>query len=154
MSSSERAVLPPGEPSGFFYAQEVFARAIRHHRAGETDAAKHLYAELIERDIASPDAYNNFGILLSLEHRLPEAIAHVRTAVALDPTSPDFHMNLANMLGEHAAFNEAFDEYDRALSLAPNRPEITISASSAIVSGNMNAQSNVSTAHSLSTPAG
>ncbi len=93
------------------------ARAARE--AGELEAARDLYRELVERLVDDGDALHWLGVL---EHRLgrPAAgLACLARAVALGPRSARRRFDLAEMLAACGAFVAALGHYREAVLLEP-----------------------------------
>ena len=108
-------------------AQEVLAlieEARQRNAADDRDGAIEIYARLLDRYPALPDAHNDLAILLKAANRLPAAIAHLRRALAYAPDQAALHSNLGNMLWMSLCFDEAMAEFRRAIEIDANRPEV------------------------------
>jgi 4-amino-4-deoxy-L-arabinose transferase-like glycosyltransferase len=64
-------------------------------------------------------AYQNLGIVLAQEGRLPEATARFEQAVAMEPNSAEIHLNLGMTYAVQNRFAEAVEHYRAALVLEP-----------------------------------
>ena len=62
----------------------------------------------------------NLGTALETDHKLDEAIAHYRRAIALEPGYAPAYNNLGRALREENRSGEAADSYQRALDLQPD----------------------------------
>jgi len=65
------------------------------------------------------DALNDYGWLLTGANRLPEAIALLQHAIALDPFNSALHVTYAAALGGARRYAEAEKEYQRNFELDP-----------------------------------
>jgi tetratricopeptide (TPR) repeat protein len=61
----------------------------------------------------------NLGLALQTEHRLDDAIAHYRQALAVAPDYAPAYSNLGTALREQKRFSEAIASYQQALKLQP-----------------------------------
>ena len=61
-------------------AQKIFEKAVAAHRAGRLDEALGGYAEAVERDPQSSQAYNNMGVALRAQGAFHAAVASYRRA--------------------------------------------------------------------------
>jgi tetratricopeptide (TPR) repeat protein len=104
-------------------AQKIFDRALAAHRGGRLDAALGGYAEAIELDPHSSQAYNNMGVALRAQGAFAAAVASYRRAIAVKPGDAGSHSNLGNALralGRHA---EAEACHRQALALDADHVE-------------------------------
>jgi tetratricopeptide (TPR) repeat protein len=61
----------------------------------------------------------NLGTALQTEHRIDDAIAHYRRAIAVQPDYAPAYSNLATALREEGRIDEAVTNYEQALKLEP-----------------------------------
>ncbi|HUW54117.1 MAG TPA: tetratricopeptide repeat protein [Rhodanobacter sp.] len=94
-------------------------RAIQAHQAGDLDAAESLYGEVLDMQVAQPDALHFLGVLSHQRGRSDEAVALIRTALQITPRHPDAHNNLGNIHKECGRLAEAEACYRRALECNP-----------------------------------
>ncbi len=90
------------------------ARRAETYRTGTA-----LWADTVAKRPGNAFAENNLGQALFLEGRVPEAEAHYRRALQLDPADPQAHYNLANILANDGRIAAAITEYTTALRLRP-----------------------------------
>ena len=121
---SEPAAPAPPSDSPEAEARALFARAMERQRAGDLDGAVALYGQLLQRFPVIADAYNNLGVILKMQHRLPAAIACLRRALRFAPQSVAINSNLGNLLWMALEFDHAMAAFRRALALDPNLPEV------------------------------
>ncbi len=62
-------------------------------------------------------------MLLGARNELPDAIAHLRRAVDLNPQNADAHRNLGFALGLSGKLDEGIAEAKEAVRLQPGSPE-------------------------------
>ena len=101
-------------------AQKIFEKAIAAHHAGHLDTALKGYAEAVELDPQSSQAYNNMGVALRAQGAFHAAVASYKRAIAIKSDDAGSHSNLGNALralGRHA---EAEASHRRALALDEN----------------------------------
>ena len=87
----------------------------------ERDAEATSYlAEALRLDPNHHAAYNNLGMLLSKQGRIPAAIESFHRAAQLNPNSAQTHLNLAAALQRGGRRDEAIESYRRAAQLDPD----------------------------------
>jgi tetratricopeptide (TPR) repeat protein len=81
--------------------------------------------ELKELEVQLSKKPGHLPVLLrmaQLEHdqgKLPEAVAHLREAVASEPANADAHLELGRVLYEKGDWNEALKETEKAIAIDP-----------------------------------
>ena len=90
---------------------------------GEHAQALKLYLHAIELHPQFPDAYNNVGVILRAQDKLPAAAACFRRAISMRPDSASMLSNLGNVLWQMLRFEEAAAAFRRAVEIEPDRPE-------------------------------
>ena len=126
--SADAAVAPPppsslDEPAIPAEARAVFTAGTERQRRGDADGALKLYLQAIELHPSFADAYNNIGVILRGNDKLPAAAACFRRALTLRPESAAVLSNLGNVLWQMLRFEAAADAFRRSLALEPARPE-------------------------------
>ena len=104
-------------------AQRAFITAAEQHRAGNTDGAMKLYMRAIELYPPFADAYNNIGVILRAQEKLPAAAACFRRALNYSPDKAAVLSNLGNVLWQMLRHEEAAAAFRRSIELDPARPE-------------------------------
>ncbi|HUN47149.1 MAG TPA: tetratricopeptide repeat protein [Stellaceae bacterium] len=104
-------------------ARALFTAATERQRRGDTDGALKLYLQALETHPALADAYNNIGVILRGNDKLPAAAACFRRALAIRPESAAVLSNLGNVLWQMLRFEPAAEAFRRSLALDPARPE-------------------------------
>ena len=98
---------------------QLFTVALRHHRAGDIDAAEPLYRAIL-RDVPNhTDSLNFLGLIATQRGQHVDAVALLERAVALRPDSGDFHLNLASALKAANRLDDAEARCRRAIALNP-----------------------------------
>jgi hypothetical protein len=90
------------------------------HRTTEALEFAQRYAEI---EPHMYEAHNNFGYVLAMVKRLPEAVGEFEEALRIEPDYADAHNNLANALLDEGKVAEAIPHYQVALKLAPDSAE-------------------------------
>ncbi len=88
-------------------------------RAETYRTATALWSDTVAKRPGNAFAENNLGQALFLEGRVPEAEAHYRRALQLDPADAQAHYNLANILANDGRLPAGIAEYTAALRLRP-----------------------------------
>lgn len=112
--------LPPPIPEA---AQRAFIAATDRQRAGDNDGAMKLYIQALELHPAFPDAFNNIGVILRAQEKLPAAAACFRRALLYARDTPAVLSNLGNVLWQMQRHEEAAAAFRRSIELDPHRPE-------------------------------
>lgn len=100
--------------------RELLTRATGHHRAGELDAAKALYREILAQQPDNADALHLFGLVC---HQLGDhqtAVQYIRRAVEQVPDQPVLRNNLGDALHKLGDLPAAIQQLRRALELRPD----------------------------------
>ena len=104
-------------------AKQAFLAAAQRHQAGDNDGAVKLYMRALELYPQFADAYNNIGVILRAQEKLPAAVACFRRALSLRADNAAVLSNLGNVLWQMLRFDEATAAFKRAIELDPARPE-------------------------------
>jgi protein O-mannosyl-transferase len=81
-----------------------------------------LYETTIQKNPACWMAYNNLGIVLQHNGKLPAAMEQYRRALQLRPDYAEAHNNLGTVLNATGRFGEAITDFQEALRLRPDYP--------------------------------
>jgi tetratricopeptide (TPR) repeat protein len=100
--------------------RELLATAVRHHRAGDLDAAEALYLRILRASPTQIDSLHLLGLIASQRGRYDAAIELIGRAIALKPDFADFRTNLAAALKAAGRLEEAEAECRQAIALAPS----------------------------------
>lgn len=104
-------------------AKQAFLAAAQRHQAGDNDGAIKLYLRALELHPLLADAYNNIGVILRAQEKLPAAAACFRRALSIRADNSAVLSNLGNVLWQMLRFEEAAVAFKRSLELEPARPE-------------------------------
>ena len=104
-------------------AKQAFLAGAQRHQAGDNDGAIKLYLRALELYPAFADAYNNIGVILRAQEKLPAAAACFRRSLSIRADNSAVLSNLGNVLWQMLRFEEAAAAFKRALELEPTRPE-------------------------------
>lgn len=99
---------------------ELLAEGIRHHRAGELEAAVARYRRVLAAEADQADALHFLGVALHQQGQSQEALTHLGRALALEPEHADAYSNRGNVWKELGRLDEAEADYRRALALRPD----------------------------------
>lgn len=98
-----------------------FDRAVRHHLAGELDAALAAYDAIIAGWPEMAEAQNNAGALRAQRGELVAALGYFRAAVEQQPHYADAHHNIGLALYGQREYADAIAPLRRAVELIPDR---------------------------------
>jgi tetratricopeptide (TPR) repeat protein len=99
--------------------EAVFARAVKHHRAGRLDQAGRDYQAVLA---AAPDHAPSLHLLGALAFEIGQieaAVNLIRAAITIDDTVPAYHNDLGEALRLSGRAEEAAVQYRAALALQP-----------------------------------
>jgi tetratricopeptide (TPR) repeat protein len=82
-----------------------------------------LWSDTVAKSPGSPYVQSNLGLVLASAGRLPEAIAHFKQALQLNPSYAEAQNNLGLALAGTGDLPEAVVHYQKALQLKPAYPE-------------------------------
>jgi len=102
--------------------------------SGELDAARDLYASLVERAPDNAAFQNNLAWVLGEQGALDQALTHARMAVALAPEDPGVRDTLGVILLKRGEIEEAREHLARAAQAAPDRVDIQVNYGETLVS--------------------
>ena len=108
---------PARQPQAAFAT--LLQEAIASHQAGDLDGAERLYGEVLQLQVAQPDALHFLGVLHHQRGRSEAGVELIRSAIKITPRHPDAHNNLGNIHKECGRLREAEACYRRALECGP-----------------------------------
>ena len=101
-------------------AQKTFEKALVVHRAGRLDEALAGYANTVELDPGSSQAYNNMGVALRAQGAFHAAVASYKRAIAIKADDAGSHSNLGNALRALGRHTQAEASHRQALAIDEN----------------------------------
>jgi tetratricopeptide (TPR) repeat protein len=101
-------------------AQDVFAEAFRHHRAGHLDEADRLYRQVLTSNARHCDSLHLLGVVAYQRGQDDTAVDLIGRAIAINARDPSYHSNLGNALRRQRRLNEAAASCSRAIALKPD----------------------------------
>lgn len=112
--------------------QATLDEALNLLQSGRYAEAESIYRKIVEAPGAAPedgepgggsrillDAFNNLGISLQLQNKMPDAIESYRQAIVIDSAYADAHSNLGAALQRQGVLEEAVASFRRALEINP-----------------------------------
>ncbi|HJR69116.1 MAG TPA: tetratricopeptide repeat protein [Gammaproteobacteria bacterium] len=100
-------------------ADQAFALALEHHRAGRLAEAERSYREILQREPEHADSLHMLGVIALQAGDLTSALALVGRAVALRPDAAVCRNNLGQVLQRLGRDDEAARCYEAAIELDP-----------------------------------
>ena len=92
-------------------------RAIRHHQAGELDAANAIYGRILDTDPNHPDALNLSGVIAHQMGDQEAAIRLIEQAISVNDANANYHNNLGEAHRAFGRHQNAVKAYERALRI-------------------------------------
>jgi predicted O-linked N-acetylglucosamine transferase (SPINDLY family) len=99
--------------------QQMLARAVAAHRAGNLAQAEFLYRAVLQADSRQFDALHMLGVIEGQRGNFAAGIEHLNRALRIRPEATDVLVNLGRMQGELGNYSDAEATYKRALALDP-----------------------------------
>ena len=106
--------------------------AVRHHQAGQLEAADRLYREAIAANPNDTHALHLCGVLAHQTGRNDEAADLIGRAIALDDRVPDFHYNIGLVLWALGRRPDAMTHWARVVALNPDHAEALMNLGNAL----------------------
>jgi uncharacterized protein (TIGR02466 family) len=94
-------------------------RAIRHHQAGELDAARAIYCRILDADPNHPDALNLSGVIAHQAGNQETAIRLIEQAISVNGTNASYYNNLGEAYRAFGRNQDAIVAYQGALQIYP-----------------------------------
>ena len=94
-------------------------RAIRHHQAGQHDAARAIYGRILDADPNHPDALNLSGVIAHQAGNQEAAIRLIEQAISVNDANASYHNNLGEAYRAFGRNQAAIEAYGRALRINP-----------------------------------
>ena len=111
---------------------DMFDRAVRHHREGDLVAAEALYLKALRRNARDLRALVNLGNLLLGLGRTDEAVIRFEQALSVDDKIAGVHTNLGVSLSTLERHEDAVRHHATALALEPDNPTIRLNYGNAL----------------------
>jgi tetratricopeptide (TPR) repeat protein len=105
---------------------ELFAKAVTLHQAGDTLGALQYYQAVLELQPRRVEALSNLGAAYMKLGRLDEAIAHYKKALAVRPDMASVRLNLGLAFYKADRTDEAAPEFAAVLQATPKHPAATL----------------------------
>ena len=106
-------------------ADQAFALALEHHRAGRLAEAERRYREILQREPEHADSLHLLGVIALQGGNLVSALALVQRAVSLRPDAAVCRNNLGQVFDRLERYDEAARCYEAAIELDPGYAEAT-----------------------------
>lgn len=100
-----------------------FQQAYSKHMSGDTQTARKLYEDILEKSPKHTDARYMLGTLLAESGALEDALAQLAIAAKQAPGSPMIQTNLGNVYFKLGKLDQAGKHYQQALKINPLMPE-------------------------------
>ena len=102
---------------------ELLSVAVRHHRAGEIDAAEAAYRQILHIAPNHIDSLHLLGLISNQRGNHAAAIELIERAIALKPDVADFRVNCAAALKAAGRLEAAEAQCRQAIALSPALPK-------------------------------
>ncbi|HET9033968.1 MAG TPA: tetratricopeptide repeat protein [Dokdonella sp.] len=97
--------------------QQLKAQAMQLHRAGQLDAAKTLYFEILQRQPGNADALHLFGLVCHQQGDHETAVRYISQAVEQVPAQPVLRNNLGDAMHKAGDLAGAIEQLRHAVAL-------------------------------------
>ena len=94
-------------------------RAIRHHQAGDLDAANAIYRRILDADPNHPDALNLSGVIAHQTGNQDTAIRLIEQAISVNDANANYYNNLGEAYRAFGRNRDAIKACERALRINP-----------------------------------
>jgi len=101
-------------------SRELLKVAISHHRSGDIQKAREIYATILQSEPRHPDALQLFGLAAQQQGDYETAISYIRLAVEIVPDQPVLRNNLGDALRRAGDLEAATQQFHYALKLNPD----------------------------------
>ena len=112
----------PAQPPPPASADELFAKGVQLHQAGDVLGAVEAYQEALQKEPARVDARSNLGAAYVRLGRYEDAVREYRQALSGEPRHAGVRFNLGLALYKSAQIPEAAEELERVILLEPAHP--------------------------------
>lgn len=113
-------------------AQARFAKALRHHRAGQLAEAESAYRQVLAVLPRHADSLHLLGLVAQQGGRTDAAVALIRQAIAINGKAAPFHCTLGNALLEKKHLDDALACFRKAIRLDPQLVEAQVNLGCAL----------------------
>jgi len=104
-------------------APDLFAAALRQHRAGRVEEADMMCRQILAIDSRHADTLHLRGLIAYQRQSHDIAVDLISQAIAIDPRTARYHSNLGLAFNALARLDEAAASHRRALALEPDLPQ-------------------------------
>jgi protein O-GlcNAc transferase len=104
-------------------ADQAFALALQHHRAGRLAEAERGYREILQSEPRHADSLHLLGVIALQSGDFTSALSLVQRAVALRPDAAVCRNSLGHVLDRLGRYDEAARCYEAAIELDPGYAE-------------------------------
>jgi predicted O-linked N-acetylglucosamine transferase (SPINDLY family) len=104
-------------------AEELFAKAVAHHGAGQLREAEALYRQILQNTPGHAGALQFLGVLVYQGGQYAAALELIDRAIHVNPADAGTHFSRGNVLFSLQQYPAAVESYDQAIQLRPDRAE-------------------------------
>ncbi|MEM8688232.1 MAG: sulfotransferase [Pseudomonadota bacterium] len=91
--------------------------------AGEVNAARSIYKQILQTESGNPDLLEEVGFFEAQAGCFPEAIGLMKLALKIRPNDPISHLNIAETYRLFGANDEAKHHYNKVIETSPGEPD-------------------------------
>jgi predicted O-linked N-acetylglucosamine transferase (SPINDLY family) len=96
---------------------QAFQLALQQHQAGQLDAARQLYQQILTVNPRHADSLHLLGVMCTQLENYPQAQDFIQRALAIEPNAAHYHSNLGEAFRRAGQRDIAINCYRKALSL-------------------------------------
>ncbi len=100
--------------------RSLFLKAYTLQHENQIQEAILLYQDILVQHTNHLDAMRYLGLAYAQMEDMPQAIAWMKRALAIQPSDANLHMNLGNAYKRCGEFDHAIEQYQQALAIDPN----------------------------------
>jgi len=114
-------------------ADELFAKAVAHHGAGQLPQAEALYRQILQDNPGHAGALQFLGVLKYQVGQYAPALELIDRAIHVNPADAGAHFSRGNVLYSLQQHQAAVECYDKAIQLRPDYAEAHYSRGNALL---------------------
>lgn len=111
---------PPGQRMTL---DQAFQLALQQHQAGQLDAARQIYEQILAVNPRHADSLHLLGVMATQREQYDRAIDFISRAIAIAPGTAHFHSNLGEAFRRGGQRDKAIAAFHKALSLHEAFPD-------------------------------
>ncbi|MCP4629306.1 MAG: tetratricopeptide repeat protein [bacterium] len=104
-------------------SSNVYAVAVKSHRAGDYAAAENGYRQILQNDPANHEVIHLLGMVAYQTQKYDIAGQYIAEAIGICSENPDYHLNLGNVHKQKRDYHNALKCYKKVIEMQPRNHE-------------------------------